>query len=544
MKLKILLPIAVLIIVAIFFRFYNLDSVPPGLYPDEAMNGNNALEAISTAPPADGYKVFYPENNGREGLFINIQAFFLKIFGVREPWVLRSVSAIFGVLTVLGIYFLVLEVLRNGTRDTVYRAYRQAGEIRYTTIAFLSSFFVAISFWHINFSRIGFRAIMAPMFLTWALYFLIKSLNQARNNLQLTTYNLQPESRKSLVVSWILIILSGLLYGLGMHSYIAYRGTPLLIIFIYLFYWWINKTEINFKKIFASFLVFVVFALIAFAPLGTYFVQNPQDFMGRTGQLSIFASQTPLKDLGTNVLKTLAMFNIRGDGNWRHNYSGSPELFWLVGIFFILGTISGLISLFKKSSSENQNTVYPAYRQAGGTRYTKFLFVVCLAWIAVAFLPVVISNEGIPHALRSILMIPPVYILAGMGGAYLVEFLLKKINKRIVFVFGSFILLAMIAQSFVSYFVLWANNPNTASAFSQKYTDLGREINIISDSIKKYVVVNAGGVDVRGVPMPAQTVMFLTDTFTPEKQKGKNIFYVLPKEINQIPQNAYTVNLK
>ncbi|MEK7151084.1 MAG: hypothetical protein AAB784_00005, partial [Patescibacteria group bacterium] len=83
--------IVLIIIVAIFFRFQSITSTPPGLYPDEAMNGNNALEAIETG----NYKVFYSENNGREGLFINIQAQSIKIFGPstgagqgNQPWVL------------------------------------------------------------------------------------------------------------------------------------------------------------------------------------------------------------------------------------------------------------------------------------------------------------------------------------------------------------------------------------------------------------------------------------------------------------------------
>ena len=54
------------------------------------MNGNNALEANATGE----YKIFYPENNGREGLFINIQAASIAIFG-NHPWSLRIVSVLF-----------------------------------------------------------------------------------------------------------------------------------------------------------------------------------------------------------------------------------------------------------------------------------------------------------------------------------------------------------------------------------------------------------------------------------------------------------------
>ena len=61
--------------VAVFLRFYKLDAIPPGLHADEAVDGNDALTAWRTGD----YRVFYPENNGREGLFINVQAIALGL---------------------------------------------------------------------------------------------------------------------------------------------------------------------------------------------------------------------------------------------------------------------------------------------------------------------------------------------------------------------------------------------------------------------------------------------------------------------------------
>jgi len=57
-------------------------------------------------------------------------------------------------------------------------------------------------------------------------------------------------------------------------------------------------------------------------------------------------------------------------------------------------------------------------------------------------------------------------------------------------------------------------------------------------TVPKYIIVKSSGVLVRGIPMPAQTVMFITDTFLPEDQKVKNIFYVLPAEEKNIPPYA------
>jgi len=143
------------LIIASFARLYQIGKLHPGLYPDEAMNGNNALEAIKTGD----YKIFYPENNGREGLFINIQAGFVKVLG-NKPWVLRLPSAIFGILTVLGMFYLAKELFKS------------------VNIALLSSFIMAVNFWHINFSRIGFRAIMAPLLLVWGIYFLLLAIRK------------------------------------------------------------------------------------------------------------------------------------------------------------------------------------------------------------------------------------------------------------------------------------------------------------------------------------------------------------------------------
>ena len=130
-----------IIIIASFFRLYNLPSTPPGLYPDEAMNGNNALEANTTGE----YKVFYPENNGREGLYINIQAVFLK-FLPNTPETLRLPSALFGILTVLGLYLLTGQLFKH---------HKYKNEI-----ALLASFLLAVSFWHINFSRIDRKSVV------------------------------------------------------------------------------------------------------------------------------------------------------------------------------------------------------------------------------------------------------------------------------------------------------------------------------------------------------------------------------------------------
>ena len=101
-----------------------------------------------------------------------------------------------------------------------------------------------------------------------------------------------------------------------------------------------------------------------------------------------------------------------------------------------------------------------------------------------------------------------------------------------------------IFEAYTTYFIKWGQNPNTADAFAADYVKIGRELKNLPKELPKYVVVEASGIDVRGIPMPAQTVMFITDTFTSEKQQEKNIHYVLLTQLNQIPANSYLLLLK
>ncbi len=502
-KKYVILCLLAIIAIAAFLRLWQIKSVPPGFYPDEAMYANNALEALETGD----FKVFYPENNGREGLWINIIAPFLAIFG-NEPWVPRSAAAICGILTVLGLYFLTKELFRENSR----------GEI----IALLSAFFLATSFWHINFSRIGFRAIMAPFFLIWGFYFIWKVIDGKSNveKLHSTFY----------------ILLSGLLFGLGFHSYLAYRIAPLLLIIPFVLLWFTpSKVEGQAGKKKFIF-VFLLFAFLAGLPLGIYFLQHPGDFFGRASQISVFASQTPLRDLGINVLKTVGMFFVAGDHNWRHNLPGAPQLWWPVAILFLVGIIISIKNLRVTPASPSE---------AGRARYA-FLVV----WLVIMLLPAIISNEGMPHALRSIVVIPTVMIFAALGMNWIISRILAWLGKnsekhpehskrllrvrKELIVFLLVFLLAIAVNAHNQYFFRWAPNPATANAFNENYVELGRYLNNLPGEIPKYVIINADGTPVRGIKMPAQTVMFITKTWLPEWRERKNIFYVDSSEVEPL----------
>jgi 4-amino-4-deoxy-L-arabinose transferase-like glycosyltransferase len=478
-----------ILIIAIFLRFYHFTTTPPGLYPDEAMDGNNAVEVAET----NHFQVFYPEDNGREGLYVNIIAVILKVWPVYQPWIIRLPAAVAGVLTVWGLYLLVAELFGNGP-------------------GLLAAFLLATSFWGVIFSRIGFRAILAPLALVFTLWLLIKAFRAARSR-----------------AGFILAALAGIVYGLGFYTYIAYRVTPILfLLFIPFFY----KLTGFWKRT----ALFIIVTFIVAAPLGWYFATVPGSFFGRTAEISVTSAANPIHDLVVNIAKEALMFNYHGDYNWRQNVSGAPELFWPVGILFLLGIVLSIYFIIKRArkkyiTAENEK-VFP-----------QFGILLTFTWLIFGILPAAASDEGIPHALRSILALAPALIFAAQGGVWLYRIIKKHWNPAWAKSLAIIFIVIVADWGYYDYFVVWAQNPNVPGAFSANYVTLGQEINALPGSTPKYVVVNAGGVPVRGIPTPAETTMFITHSFTTSDAGAANIHYLLPNQTNKIPAGTPSVDV-
>ncbi|HUZ93236.1 MAG TPA: hypothetical protein VNG29_04580, partial [Candidatus Paceibacterota bacterium] len=428
--------LACILIIATFLRLYHFTWTPPGLYPDEAMDGNNALEAYHAPNFWSALKVYYPEDNGREGLYVNTIALLMKATGgIHEPWIVRLPAAISGILTVLGMFYLVSELFREhddkGSTDPGLRREDKGAfenwklKIENSEVALLAAFLLATSFWHINFSRIGFRAIMAPLFLTWALYFLLKAIRAGNFQSSIFPPKADPPLADNFQKRWVFAVLGGISFGLGFYTYIAYRVSPLLLLLFVPFF----RREKYFWK---ATLVFLAVAFVVALPIGLYYLHHPGDFFGRTSQISVSNSASPVKDLAVNIAKTLGMFNIHGDNNWRQNISGAPELYWPVGLLFLLGIVLGLRSFFKKEPPDSalsvKFSIFNFSAKGGSASGGQFSNSLLFLWFILAMLPVVLSDEGIPHALRSILMIPPVIIFAAIGGVALYRWLAVRMR--------------------------------------------------------------------------------------------------------------------
>lgn len=427
-----------ILLIAAIFRLFNLNSIPPGVFQDEAVNTADAL----TRPG----QVFYQANNGREGLFMNLIALSFRVFGP-GVWSLRIVSAVIGILTVLGTYLLAKQLFKKDF------------------IALLSSFFIAVSFWHVNFSRISFRVIMLPFALIFFLYFFIKALDGIRE---------KKDSTRDFIIS-------GIFYGLGFYTYTTYRATALIFPVI-AFLYWIIFSKPQRKKFFQGILTFIVVAALAVAPLAIYFISNPADFFGRSSQVSIFAQENPIKAGFTSLIYYLGMYNIAGDCNWRHNVACQPQLSWPVGFLFTIGIFLSFWIIIKHCSS-------------GKIKLDKFLPIAVLVLCFLSTLgPAVLTYEGMPHALRALGTAPFAYIFAAFGAYYLIEKLkATKSNKKYPEFFNllGIIFIVLVAYwEYNMYFSVWANAKEVKSSFGSNYVQLQRTLNEIDSQTNVFIIAN------------------------------------------------------
>lgn len=460
---SVVLALVCILLLAFVVRFTNIEHIPVGLYPDEAANGVDAIHAIETGD----FKLFYPANFGREGLFINIQALFISIFGNTITG-LKLASILFGTFSVLGVYLLGKELFHR----------RGAGLI--------AGFMLATSYWAINFSRIGFRAIMVTFLLSFSFYFFFRGLRTHK---------------------WQDFLFSGLIFGLGLHTYIAFRVAPLILIIL------LPALMLSYEKFLKRFwkhgLIFVLGAFIAAAPmLYHFFISNPDDFASRSSHISVLNPEVNHGNLPATLAKTFSLsllkYNFWGDQNWRHNYPPYPILDPFVGTFFLAGFLFLIW----------QTVVLIGKRIREGDRDLRLVTnVFLLGTFFVMLIPEFLTDEGLPHALRSIGTQTPVFLMAAISAFWVLSKALRsQPGTKLALLSLLIITLASSATwNLTKYFVFFPNNVHASGYFNENYRNMASYLLSLPDTTRKYVLINEKGENNRfDLPVFAHPIYFLT----------------------------------
>lgn len=290
--------LAFILIVAAFFRLYDLDVAIPVLFYDEAGNGLDALDVLAGHP-----SLFFPRSFGKEPLLNYLITPFVALLG-RTILAVRLPAALLGVLTVLATYLLVKEL------------FRLDGERRAQRMALLTALFLAISYWHITLSRLSFRANGLPPLEALSFLFLWRGLRTKRP---------------------CYYAISGLFLGLTLYTYVAARFVPF---FLLLFLLLVRRSDLStsWRPLALLFLT----AFLVFAPLGFHFLIHPDAFFQRASFVWVNINVSR-KELLSLVLKSVVynfgLFGFVGDSNWLYNMSGRPLLSPPLALLFWLGLL-------------------------------------------------------------------------------------------------------------------------------------------------------------------------------------------------------------
>jgi 4-amino-4-deoxy-L-arabinose transferase-like glycosyltransferase len=215
MKLRIFVLI-LLFVFAGFLRVYKISSIPLGLYMDEVSVAYNAYSILETGK--DEYGIAFPFAFRAFGeykmpVFVYMTSLSMAIFGKNE-FAVRIPSAFFGSITIILFYFFAKELIQYE---------KWFSKKQQNLFAFISAFLLAITPWHLQFSRAGFEAIVALFFFLVGLLFFLYFYRKKRNSL--------------LFFSLLFLIVS-------MYSYNAFRIIgPLSVICIYVFIFFFMKPQ-------------------------------------------------------------------------------------------------------------------------------------------------------------------------------------------------------------------------------------------------------------------------------------------------------------
>jgi len=417
-----------IIVLASFLRLWQLGNVPVSPDWDEAALGYNAYSILKTG--RDEYGTWLPRtlrsfDDYKPPLYTYLAIPSVAVFGL-NTWATRLPSAVMGILAVAGTYY--LAVILMGKKQSM--------------ATLIAPFLLAISPWHLQFSRIAFEANTGITLNIWGLVALFRGLTS---------------------LPWMAF--SAILFGLSLYAYHSERlFVPLLLVIVAVL--WRKELFADRKKlavgIIVGFLTVLPLIPVVLDKTSVTRLKGTSSLSDQTGLLMRSVAKLESDRQTGNVIgavfdnrrivyaKTLldgyiSHFSFRwlfltGDNDRHH--APDNALLYLWELPFIL---TGLFVVWR-----------------GGGRLAALLF----GWLLIAPIAASPTSET-PHAIRSLVSLPALQLFTAVG---LVEW-------------GKYIRALMLRQkgagrwgvALVASAVIFGMLGNTAYYFHMYYGHLNRE---------------------------------------------------------------------
>jgi len=397
------LALLLIVVLATILRFYQLGQNPPSLDWDETAHGYNAYSILKTGRDEYGYRLplsFRSFDDYKPPIYTYLVVPSIAVFGLND-FAVRFPSAFLGVLAVLFSYLMVYELFKN------------------RKIALLAAFFLAISPWHLQFSRVAFEtnsAVFWSVLGTWAF---LRGLR----------------SQKIKMTCWM--SLAALAFGANLFMYHNARVFipifSIMLLFIFKDRLLINKKYLVVPAIiafiFSAVLIPIIFSISGqlrykgttiFADVSPQFkasqllAQDEQSGQLTVGRILHNRRFVYIPILIENYLSHLKPTYLFFTADMDRHHAPQVGLLYLWDLPFILVGIYFLIK----------------------NRFDIKSKIIIFWWFLIA--PIAsAATWGVPHSLRSEIYLPTFQIFAAVGIYYI--FLVTKKNK--LFISFAFLLL-------------------------------------------------------------------------------------------------------
>lgn len=346
-----LIPLLLIALVGVAFalRAWSLNSLPPGLWWDEASQGLDARDLLNGQ-----FRVFFPRAEGKEPLYIYLTTPFVAAWN-GQPFAVRLAGAVLGALMVLVLYL---------AGRALWRQQPDVGR----WVGLVAAGLWAFNYWPQSMNRVGFQVNAFPIVITLAV---VMWLNWSH----------RPTRDRALAF--------GVLAGLTLATYLAARFTVLIWPVLYLALPAARRRALRSTLLW----VFFGFSLTAI-PLGIHFALHPNDFFNRANVFPLLRG-----DYGKELLEPLvssakdvagAFLGWSGDPNYRHNIPGRPAFSPALAVLFGLGVGAAILSLRRRNDPRGWTL---------------------LTWLLVLSVPSVLSLVSNPHYPRLFGALPAALLL-------------------------------------------------------------------------------------------------------------------------------------
>lgn len=394
-----------ILILAFGIRIYNLSSNPPELFSDEITQVLSAKALIETGKDINGKTNLFLYNKIKLGTPLYGYLAAVSTYILgNNTFSIRLPAAIAGTISVFLIYLLANFITNN----------------KFTSL--LCAFFAAIIPWSIYFSRIGWEPALTIPFLLVSIYSILFAINK--------------NSKKLIVLSFCLFAFS--VYVSDALEFLS----PLFLITIIAIY---HK---NVFKNFKTYIIAFCYFLLLLTPL--FYVSLTQPLKhDRAIKLSTFRTGVNKDTLTIFANNYISHFKYdflfqKGDPNLRHG-TGTDGVLYPVLLPFI---IIGLITIGKNYKNKN--------------------YILLIFWLLYFPLGGSLTNDGVPHATRTLIGWPILLIISTIG---IVKVFNIIKNKNLV----KIITILIILVSFASYYKFFNNYFKTYPINSQFWWEYGQK---------------------------------------------------------------------